>query len=45
MGYEEGDDLKGYGVGVEEVFEGNKDYTKKREIWQNKDCDDSFHLL
>ena len=45
LGYEEGDDLKGYGVGVEEVFEGNKDYTKKREIWQNKDCDDSFHLL
>ena len=46
LGYEEGDDLiKGMCGGVEEVFEGGKDSTKKRGIWQNKDCDDSFHLL
>ena len=46
LGYEEGDDLiKGMCGGVEEVFEGSKDSTKKRGIWQNKDCDDSFHLL
>jgi len=30
LGYAEGDDLKGYVWGVEEVFEGDKDSTKKR---------------
>ena len=30
LGYAEGDDLKGYVWGVEEVFEGGKDSTKKR---------------
>ncbi len=37
--------LKGMCVGVEEVFEGGKDSTKKRGIWQNKGCIRCFHLL
>ena len=37
--------LKGMCGGLEEGFEGGKDSTKKRGIWQNKDCIRSFHLL
>jgi len=37
--------FKGMCVGLEEVFEDSKDSTKKRGIWQNKDCNHAFHLL